>query len=171
MQAKDRPHSNQVWDVKNHASCGFFFCTFCGFCVLSHVCPNDRFGWPTYVLWALSFFFLRFKRFCQSCPLLAFDWALGMGGVGGSLVRPPGLQWGRQRQIMISRQFLTPETSTMLFFVGVGACVTCRYLQGAKEVIEETKITAGDELRQQAISFYDNKFGSLVPLKAAYFIQ
>ena len=50
-------------------------------------------------------------------------------------------------------------------------CVTYSYLKGAREVLEETKITAGDQSKQQAITFYDNKFGSLVPLKAAYFIQ
>lgn len=47
----------------------------------------------------------------------------------------------------------------------------CSYKKGAREVLEETKITAGDQFKQQAISFFDNKFGSLVPIKAAYFIQ
>ena len=49
--------------------------------------------------------------------------------------------------------------------------VICSSRKGAEEVIEETRITAEDESRQQAISFFDNKFGSLVPLKAAFFIQ
>eukprot|EP00904_Undaria_pinnatifida_P002795 jgi/Undpi1/12516/HiC_scaffold_6.g02185.m1 len=45
------------------------------------------------------------------------------------------------------------------------------HLRDAKEVIEETKITAEDVSRQQAIDFFDNKFGSIVPLKAAYFVR
>ena len=47
----------------------------------------------------------------------------------------------------------------------------CSYLHGANDVIEETKFTAEDEYRQQAISFFDNKFGSIVPLKALYFVE
>lgn len=45
-----------------------------------------------------------------------------------------------------------------------------RYSEVAAEVLAESTITANDTYKQEAISFYDNKFGSLVPLKALYFV-
>lgn len=50
------------------------------------------------------------------------------------------------------------------------ACVNRRYSEVAAEVLAESTITASDTYKQAAISFFDNKFGSLVPLKATYFV-
>lgn len=47
----------------------------------------------------------------------------------------------------------------------------CRYKDVAEEVLAETKLTATDKFKQNAVAFFDNKFNSLVPLKAAYFVQ
>ncbi|CAM9235018.1 unnamed protein product [Laminaria digitata] len=46
-----------------------------------------------------------------------------------------------------------------------------RYQEVAEEVLAETKLTAGDPFKQRAVSFFDSKFNSLVPLKASYFVQ
>lgn len=45
------------------------------------------------------------------------------------------------------------------------------YDEVAREVLAESEITAGDEFRKAAIGFFDNKFGSLVPLKAQFFVE
>ncbi|CAM9509280.1 unnamed protein product, partial [Scytosiphon promiscuus] len=42
------------------------------------------------------------------------------------------------------------------------------YEAQARDVLEETKATATDEEKQFAISFFDNKFASLIPLKIIY---
>lgn len=38
-------------------------------------------------------------------------------------------------------------------------------------MLEETRLSATDPVKQFAISFFDNKFTSLVPLKVAYFLD
>ena len=40
-----------------------------------------------------------------------------------------------------------------------------------REVLAESVMTANDPFKQFAISFFDNKFNSLVPLKIAYFLR
>lgn len=45
------------------------------------------------------------------------------------------------------------------------------YQEVAEEVLAETNLTATDRFKQNAVKFFDNKFNSLVPLKAAYFVQ
>ncbi|CAM9281589.1 unnamed protein product [Hapterophycus canaliculatus] len=45
------------------------------------------------------------------------------------------------------------------------------YRRGARAVLEETAITASSPYRQFALSFFDNKFNSLIPLKIAYFLR
>lgn len=47
----------------------------------------------------------------------------------------------------------------------------CSYKNASREVLEETRLTATDPVKQFAISFFDNKFTSLIPLKIAYFID
>lgn len=44
------------------------------------------------------------------------------------------------------------------------------YQEVAQEVLDESTITAGDPLKQAAVPFFDNKLGSLVPLKALFFV-
>ncbi|CAM9200218.1 unnamed protein product, partial [Laminaria digitata] len=46
-----------------------------------------------------------------------------------------------------------------------------RYKEVAQEALAESTITADNMFKQHAIAFFDNKFGSLVPLKALFFIQ
>lgn len=45
-----------------------------------------------------------------------------------------------------------------------------RHREVAKEVLEASKTAADDAQKQFAISFFDNKFNSLVPLKVTYFL-
>lgn len=45
-----------------------------------------------------------------------------------------------------------------------------RYEEVAREALNESAITAIDPFKQVAISFFDNKAASLVPLKALYFL-
>lgn len=42
------------------------------------------------------------------------------------------------------------------------------YKSEAYDVLEQTKITATDDAKQFALSFFDNKFASLIPLKILY---
>eukprot|EP00903_Cladosiphon_okamuranus_P012376 g11599.t1 len=46
-----------------------------------------------------------------------------------------------------------------------------RHEEVAREVLEASKIAADDLQKQFAISFFDNKFNSLVPLKITYFLR
>eukprot|EP00752_Nemacystus_decipiens_P012197 g10813.t1 len=46
-----------------------------------------------------------------------------------------------------------------------------RYDEVAREVLEASKVAADDPTKQFAISFFDNKFNSLVPLKVTYFLR
>lgn len=46
-----------------------------------------------------------------------------------------------------------------------------RYRRAVKEVLEETRLAATDPFKLAAISFFDNKFAALVPLKIAHFLQ
>lgn len=46
--------------------------------------------------------------------------------------------------------------------------LSCSYKEEARDVLEETKITATDPEKQFAISFFDNKFASLIPLKVVF---
>ena len=46
----------------------------------------------------------------------------------------------------------------------------CRHGEVAREVLEDSKLAADDPAKQFAISFFDNKFNSLIPLKVAYFL-
>eukprot|EP00752_Nemacystus_decipiens_P004023 g3684.t2 len=46
-----------------------------------------------------------------------------------------------------------------------------RYGAVSRDVLAESAITATDGRRQFAISFFDNKFNSLIPLKIAYFLR
>ncbi|CAM9184717.1 unnamed protein product, partial [Laminaria digitata] len=46
-----------------------------------------------------------------------------------------------------------------------------RYEEVAQEALDESTITADDPFKQAAISFFDNKIGSLLPLKTLYFIE
>eukprot|EP00903_Cladosiphon_okamuranus_P008504 g8169.t1 len=46
-----------------------------------------------------------------------------------------------------------------------------RYKSASRDVLEESRLSATDPLRQFAISFFDNKVLSLIPLKAAYFLD
>ena len=46
----------------------------------------------------------------------------------------------------------------------------CSYDEVAQDVLDESTITADDPLRQEAVEFFDNKFGSLVPLKVLFFV-
>eukprot|EP00903_Cladosiphon_okamuranus_P005324 g5322.t1 len=46
-----------------------------------------------------------------------------------------------------------------------------RHKEVAREVLEASKIAADDPVKQFAISFFDNKFNSLVPLKITYFLE
>ena len=41
----------------------------------------------------------------------------------------------------------------------------------SREVLAESVLTANDPFKQFAISFFDNKFKSLIPLKIAYFLR
>ena len=41
----------------------------------------------------------------------------------------------------------------------------------SREVLAESALTANDPFKQFAISFFDNKFNSLIPLKIAYFLR
>ncbi len=45
-----------------------------------------------------------------------------------------------------------------------------RYDEVAREVLETSKLSADDPAKQFAMTFFDNKFNSLVPLKALYFL-
>lgn len=47
-----------------------------------------------------------------------------------------------------------------------------RYDEVAQEVLDESIVTANDQsqFKVEAVKFFDNKFGSLVPLKALYFV-
>eukprot|EP00752_Nemacystus_decipiens_P008074 g7217.t1 len=45
------------------------------------------------------------------------------------------------------------------------------YKAASRDVLEETRLTATDPVKQWAISFFDNKFSSLIPLKIAYFLD
>ena len=55
--------------------------------------------------------------------------------------------------------------------VAPSAVSPCRHEEVAREVLEASKIAADDPAKQFAISFFDNKFNSLVPLKIAYFLR
>lgn len=46
-----------------------------------------------------------------------------------------------------------------------------RYEEVAQEALDESAITADDPFKQAAISFFDNKGTSLVPLKGVFFRQ
>lgn len=46
-----------------------------------------------------------------------------------------------------------------------------RHNEVAREVLEASKVVADDPVKQFAISFFDNKFNSLVPLKITYFLR
>lgn len=45
-----------------------------------------------------------------------------------------------------------------------------RYDEVAREVLETSKVAADDPAKQFAMTFFDNKFNSLVPLKVLYFL-
>ncbi|CAN0217950.1 unnamed protein product, partial [Scytosiphon promiscuus] len=45
------------------------------------------------------------------------------------------------------------------------------YRRGVRAVLEQSTLTADSPYRQFALSFFDNKFNSLVPLKIAYFLR
>lgn len=45
------------------------------------------------------------------------------------------------------------------------------YEAQAMDVLEATKDTATDPEKQFAISFFDNKFASLIPLKVVYVLE
>ncbi|CAM9706452.1 unnamed protein product, partial [Scytosiphon promiscuus] len=45
------------------------------------------------------------------------------------------------------------------------------YRSGARAVLEQSALTADSPYRQFALSFFDNKFNSLIPLKIAYFLR
>lgn len=45
-----------------------------------------------------------------------------------------------------------------------------RYDEVAREVLETSKLAADDPAKQFAMTFFDNKFNSLVPLKVLYFL-
>lgn len=47
----------------------------------------------------------------------------------------------------------------------------CSYKSAARDVLEESRLTATDPVKQFAISFFDNKFIALIPLKVAYFLD
>ncbi len=49
--------------------------------------------------------------------------------------------------------------------------LTGSYETVSREVLAETAITANDPYKQFALSFFDNKFNSLIPLKIAYFLR
>ncbi|CAM9870915.1 unnamed protein product [Ectocarpus fasciculatus] len=44
-----------------------------------------------------------------------------------------------------------------------------RYYQVVRDVLDESAMTADSPYKQFAVSFFDNKFNSLIPLKIAYF--
>lgn len=44
------------------------------------------------------------------------------------------------------------------------------YDEVAYEALNESTITADDPFKQAAISFFDNKLASLLPLKSLYFV-
>lgn len=46
-----------------------------------------------------------------------------------------------------------------------------KYRKAANEVIEESRLMATDLYKQAAITSFDNKFISLIPLKAQFFIR
>ncbi|CAM9482619.1 unnamed protein product [Ectocarpus fasciculatus] len=46
-----------------------------------------------------------------------------------------------------------------------------RYYEAVPDVIEASLFTASSPYRQFAVSFFDSKFGSLIPLKIAYFLR
>jgi len=46
-----------------------------------------------------------------------------------------------------------------------------RYGEVAREVLEASKLTATDPIKQFAVSFFDIKTTSLIPLKIVYFFQ
>jgi len=45
-----------------------------------------------------------------------------------------------------------------------------RYNEVAREAVEASKVAADDPAKQFAISFFDNKLTSLLPLKVTYFV-
>lgn len=49
--------------------------------------------------------------------------------------------------------------------------ITGSYGNVSREVLAETATTANDPYKQFAISFFDNKFNSLIPLKIAYWLR
>lgn len=80
-----------------------------------------------------------------------------------------------------SRVDLCPSLETLISRparVGLDPCASAllrhshdSYDEVAQEVLAESVITGGDDFKQAAITFFDNKFGSLVPLKAQFFVQ
>ena len=84
--------------------------------------------------------------------------------------------WGKQSSLgalteeRCSILFL-PLTSTPLCVRLAGRSYGFSYQEVAEEVLAETNLTATDRFKQNAVKFFDNKFNSLVPLKAAYFVQ
>lgn len=45
------------------------------------------------------------------------------------------------------------------------------YDMAAEDVLYESRLMAEDEFKQAAITFFDNKFSSLIPLKISYFVR
>lgn len=77
------------------------------------------------------------------------------------------------------RKFEFPSLRpTIPFFSLPPGCCVClpfifehfSYEEASRVVLEESRLSATDTVRQFAITFFDNKFSSLIPLKIAYFL-
>lgn len=51
----------------------------------------------------------------------------------------------------------------------LSGCNLYSYPNEVLDVLEETRLTATDDFKQEAIAFFDNKWTSLVTLKAVFF--
>lgn len=79
-----------------------------------------------------------------------------------------------QRGLHRKQMHLLASSSPPSAIRGVRACArVCvrRHREVAREVLEASKVAADDPVKQFAMTFFDNKFNSLVPLKVTYFLR